>query len=160
MRHRARTGWPALPALAALALALALPLLAGCARQVAVTSPTPDAATAAVCARLLAELPVTLAGLDAREVTPQTRTTAAWGDPPIVLRCGVPAPAARTPTSVLASVDDVDWFAEELTAGALFTTDGRAVNVEVAVPDAYEPATVLGELGPAITTADPVAPGG
>lgn len=136
----------------------ALPVLlavSGCSREVAVTPPPHEATAAAVCARVAAALPTTLAGQDRREVTPDTGSTAAWGDPPIVLRCGVPVPAARTPTSLLTTVDDVDWFAEELTAGMLFTTDGRTVNVEVAVPDAYQPATVLVDLGPVLASVDP-----
>lgn len=121
------------------------------------TAPTPDASGAAVCAGLATALPGSLAGQTRRDVTPDAATTAAWGDPPIVLRCGVPVPADRSPTSLLTTVDGVDWFAEELTAGMLLTTDGREVQVEVAVPDAYEPATVLSELAPAVLAADPVS---
>lgn len=156
MSRRSIAAWPAPLTLSTLLVA-ALLSLGGCSRQVAVTAPTPDATTAAQCAAVTAALPGTLADEDARQVTPDTGTTAAWGDPPIVLRCGVPVPVARTPTSLLTTVDGVDWFAEPLTEGVLFTTDGRAVNVEVAVPEDYEPATVISELAPAILASDPVA---
>lgn len=159
MSRRPYAAWPA-PRLLSAVLTVALLSLGGCSRQVAVTAPTPDGATAAACAAVMAALPGVLAGEDAREVTPDTGSTAAWGDPPIVLRCGVPVPAARAPTSLLTTVDGVDWFAEPLTAGVLLTTDGRAVNVEVAVPEDYEPATVIGELAPAVLASDPVMPSG
>ncbi len=120
------------------------------------SAPTPDAASAEVCARVAAALPGTLAGAERRTVTPAAPTTAAWGDPPIVLRCGVPRPAALQPTSVLADVDGVSWFPEQLTAGSLFTTYGRQAYVEVAIPQDYQPATVLGELAAAVA-ADPRA---
>ena len=70
-----------------------------------------------------------------------------------------PAPTALTPTSQLLTVDGVDWLPEQLTAGYLFTTVGRQVNVEVAVPDAYTPeADVLVDLSPVIAKLDPVTP--
>ena len=95
-------------------------------------------------------LPRTVAGQDRRTTTPEG-LTAAWGDPPIVLRCGVPRPAALMPTSQLVTVDGVDWFAEPLSNGYLFTTYGRAAYVEVAVPSAYQPpAAVLTELAAAV----------
>ncbi len=56
-----------------------------------------------------------------------------------MLRCGVATPAALTPTSQLLTVDGVDWLPEELSAGYLFTTVGRSLNVEVSVPGAYSP---------------------
>ena len=56
-----------------------------------------------------------------------------------MLRCGVGVPAALTPTAELVTVDGVDWLPEPLTAGYLFSTVGRVVVVEVAVPDTYAP---------------------
>jgi hypothetical protein len=135
-------------------------LLAGCTRDVAVTPPATSAATTEVCTALAAALPASIAGTERRTVTPATATTAAWGDPPIVLRCGVAQPAAFLPTSLVTTVDGVEWFAEQLTAGTLFTATGRTAYVEVAIPEAYEPAAVLTGLAQAVESADPLTPAG
>ncbi len=75
-----------------------------------------------------------------------------------MLRCGVGVPAALTPTSQLLTVDGVDWLPEKLTAGYLFTTVGRSVNVEVSVPSAYSPeADALADLSPAVAAAIPAS---
>jgi len=98
-----------------------------------------------------AQLPDTLADQSPRETDPTGPLVAAYGDPPIVLRCGVDQPAALERTSQLVTVNGVDWFAEPLTNGYLFTTVGRVADVEVAVPSDYAPeANPLAELSAAI----------
>jgi hypothetical protein len=87
----------------------------------------------------MAALPSELLEQSARETEPDSDVTAAWGEPAITVRCGVADPAALSPTSKLLTVNGVDWFPEELTEGYLFTTQERQVNVEVTVPDDYEP---------------------
>lgn len=147
------------PHLAARAVALvgglAL-LVAGCSRAVAVTPPTPDPTVAAACAKLAAALPAIVAGQDRRDTTPDSTLTASWGDPPIVLRCGVGRPAGLTQTTQVTSVNGVDWFPQQRTAGYVFTTSGRVAYVEVAVPADYgSQAGGLPDLGAAITAAIP-----
>lgn len=136
-------------------------LLAGCSSALSVTPPPqPAADVAAVCAALQHELPTTVAGQSQRETTPASELTAAWGDPPIVLRCGVSAPAGLTPTSEVTNVNGVDWYPEPLTAGYRFTTTGRRAYVQVDVPSQYaSQAGGLTQIGPAILAADPPAPG-
>ena len=68
--------------------------------------------TPAACAALAAELPKRLAGQDRRTTEPDSPSTAAWGDPPISLRCGVDRPAAYQPTSELVAIDTIDWLPE------------------------------------------------
>lgn len=137
-------------------------LLSACSSQLSVTPPPqPGADVAAVCASLQHTLPTTVAGQSARETTPTSALTAAWGDPPIVLRCGVPAPAGLTPTSQVTSVNGVDWYPEQLTAGYRFTATGRTAYVEVTVPSQYaSQAGGLTQIGPAVLAADPVTPTG
>jgi hypothetical protein len=97
-----------------------------------------------------------------RPTEPDSIFTSAWGNPPITLRCGVTTPSALTPTSLLATINGIDWLPEQRSAGYVFTTVGRAVNVEVAVPDAFTPETdVLVDLGRSITAHVPAdnAPG-
>jgi hypothetical protein len=136
-------------------------LCAGCARTVAVAppEPAPDAGTAATCASFTAALPDVLetAG-DRRDASPDSPLTAAYGDPPVAIRCGVPRPPALTPTSLLVTVDGVDWLPEELTDGWLLTTVGRAANVELTVPAARGPApSIAADLSATIEATLPAA---
>ncbi len=115
--------------------------LTACSRGVSVTvpSPAPEGAAAYACAELKGRLPALILGKPTTATTPTSTYTSAWGDPTIVLRCGVAMPAALTATSQLLSVNGVDWLPEPLERGYLFTTVGRAPVIEVSVPDAYQP---------------------
>jgi hypothetical protein len=137
-------------------------LLSGCAASLEVTPPAPSSpAVARICDALQAALPATVAGQSRRDTSPSSALTAAWGDPPIVLRCGVPRPAALTATSQVTEINGVDWFAEPLADGYLFTTSGRTAYVEVTVPSAYaSQAGGLTQIGPAVLATDPKTPAG
>ena len=88
---------------------------------------------------------------------PVSDLTAAWGDPPIVLRCGVDRPAAYEPTSVLGTYDGVDWLPVEADDGYVFYATDRVAWIEVAVPSAYAPeVNPLIDLAPAITASVPI----
>ncbi|MCW2542964.1 MAG: hypothetical protein JWM40_516, partial [Frankiales bacterium] len=146
-RHHAHPHVPRRPPLALLLLAL----LTGCSDSTpaAVPIPTPSAAASAGCADLIARLPHELPqGLKQRATVPPSTTTTAWGDPPIVLRCGVPAGL---------EVDDpysfnaVRWAMHDVGAARRWTTKGLTPNVEVVVPDAYSSqAELLGSLAQAL----------
>jgi hypothetical protein len=115
-----------------------------------------DGTTASICAELSSQLPDRVAGQQTRPTEPGSPLTAAWGTPAIILRCGVPRPESLNRTSQLISVNDVDWFAEELTGGYVFTTYGREVFVEVTVPDDYAPEVgPVTEISAAVTSAVP-----
>ncbi|TDD95609.1 DUF3515 domain-containing protein [Jiangella asiatica] len=135
-------------------------LLAGCGfGAVDVTPYEPEPGSADVCAALLDELPETVDDAIRRDVSPESDTAAAWGQPAIVLRCGVPMPAAYRPDAQLYDVDGVGWLAEEGDGGTFFTAADREVLVEVSVPDDYAPeAGVLSELAPAILATVPERP--
>lgn len=123
----------------------------------ALEQPAPDPASAAVCAALVPALPPTVAGQPARDVAGPEELVAAWGTPPVTLRCGVAQPAALQPTSQCFEVEGVGWFAEPVAEGYLFTTIGRTAFVEVGVPSRYAPeADVLVELAAAVSAHDPV----
>ncbi len=84
--------------------------------------------------------------------TGRSQYAAAWGDPRIVLRCGVPTPAGYEKTSEMVVVNGVSWFAQEQTAGYLFTAVGRSPVVEVYVPDTHQPQiNPLVDLAPAMS---------
>jgi Protein of unknown function (DUF3515) len=136
--------------------------LTACSRGLAVAppSPLPTGAAGYACAALHGQLPDEVDGQTTVAVTPQSPWTAAWGSPPIVLRCGVPTPAALVPTSQLVVVDGVSWLPEKVEDGYRFTTVDRVVNVEVSVPSAYSPeADALADLSPTIATLDPSSTG-
>ncbi|MGH8867564.1 MAG: DUF3515 domain-containing protein [Actinomycetes bacterium] len=119
----------------------ALALASGCsAGPVEVDPPQPTGDAARACTRLIRSLPQELDGERQRDTKPASEYTAAWGDPPVVLRCGVPRPAGLQPTSTLFSVNRVDWFPVEHDDGsATFTTTDRVADVELAVPEDQQP---------------------
>jgi hypothetical protein len=131
---------------AALVVALGLLAGSGCAGPVALPEPQPDASARAVCTSLLAALPDQVLESTRRPTDPGV-LTAAWGDPPITLRCGVAAPPGLTASSECLEVNGVGWFDEPAEGGVLFTTVGRAVFVEVGA---------LVDLADAVTAHDPV----
>jgi hypothetical protein len=90
------------------------------------------------CKGLLSDLPPSVAAQPRRMVEDQL--AGAWGDPPIVLRCGVEKPASLKPTSQCHEVNGVGWLAERESDGWLFTTIGRKLYVSLEVPSDYEPA--------------------
>jgi hypothetical protein len=79
-------------------------------------------------------LPEQVDGRDRRDTEPASDRTAAWGNPALVLRCGVPRPAGLSPTSEVIEVNGVGWFLAERKAAYVFTTVGRRTYVEVRVP--------------------------
>ena len=99
----------------------------------------------AVCGDLFAELPSRVLGGERRDVTPYG-AGAAWGDPPVTLRCGTTEAQGMSPSMQCQVVDDVGWYAEELESGYRFTTIGRQTYVEVVVPEAAGSDAAAGAL--------------
>lgn len=96
---------------------------------------------------MIAALPGTVADQQRRDVS--SAGAAAWGDPPITLRCGVDLPAAYTPTSRLIDADGVAWLSESVDGGSRFTSVRTSPRIEVSVPSAQEPASAaLVDLAP------------
>jgi hypothetical protein len=112
---------------------------------------TPPSGESPGCAQLRRQLPQRLDGQQRRRTQPNSPSTDAWGDPAIVLRCGVPRPAAYRQTSELIGINGVDWLPEPVVGGYRFTTVGRAANVEVSVPSVYSP-----EVDPLVDLAAPI----
>ena len=105
------------------------------------------------CTELGAILPVSLGGTLLRDTRPSSPGTKAWGDPAIVLRCGVAPPKSYSAASQLLTVNDVNWYPEELEAGVRFTSMETSELVEVSIPMAYEStADILTELSSAISS--------
>ncbi len=104
------------------------------------------------CEKLVHALPDKVLDLDQRRTVPDSLITAAWGDPPIELTCGVAPPAElATAQSQCFEVNGVGWFAQPAENGVVFTTIGRELYVELAVPDDYAPeANALTDVSAAV----------
>jgi hypothetical protein len=105
-------------------------------------------------------VPPTVDGRAKVPASPASELTAAWGDPAVVLRCGVAKPRSLRPTSELIEVNSVRWFLQETHNAYIFTTYGRVAFVEVRVPKSVprEKATAsLVDLAPALKTSVPTA---
>ena len=145
----------------ALAALVALGVAGGCATEVGVRPPAASGAAAKLCGALHTRLPAKLHGDERRTVTPESDLTAAWGDPALALRCGVPRPSALRPTSQLADINGLSWLPQPEGAPTTFTLLGRDAYVEVTVPRTVKlPGEVLSELSPVLKSSLPKRPGG
>ncbi|NYH53656.1 hypothetical protein HNR06_003245 [Nocardiopsis arvandica] len=144
---------------AVMAVALAA---TGCGAQtVRIDPPETDTATAGTCADLVAALPDTLLDAERARVRPESDLTAAWGDPPIGLRCGVARPAALAPDSYVEEVNGVTWLPQPQDAPTLYTAVGREAYVELTVPSAHgSPAAALSTVSDLVTEHVPPLPEG
>lgn len=109
---------------------------------ISLAPPSESAATAASCTKVLDALPVTLQDLAPRAVRSSSPFVVAWGEPAVVLRCGVGRPAALLPGSDALLFQagqplSVYWLPVNQPTQNIFTTVDRAVFIEVTVPARY-----------------------
>ncbi len=115
-------------------------VLAGCSSAVEVG--IPEDADHAACTAASTQWPDTVKGeLERTETDPEDPAAAAWGDPAVIARCGMP-PLSPTENQCI-SVDGVDWVADELDDGTRLTTFGRDPAIEVIVPEEHTPAPLI-----------------
>lgn len=134
-------------------LLLLMPL-AGCGSTLSVDEYPMAPHTRVDCKGLFADRPSTVGGQKDRLV--KGGNASAWGDPSIILRCGVDKPATLGPASRCDLVAGVGWFSETTSDGYLFTTIGRDFYVSVEVPHDYSPeADALVDLADSIGRHDP-----
>jgi hypothetical protein len=124
---------------------------------VEVHAPALQGADARTCRSFVDALPATLDGQASRAVTPASAPAAAWGNPAIVVTCGVAQPADFTDTSTCVQVNGVGWFvpdsvllSSDNTKDVTFTAVGYRPRVQVFLPGDYRPegfATVTAVLG-------------
>jgi hypothetical protein len=155
-RHRHRTVF-GLPA-----LAVVLTTAAGCSSaddSARAAVPGPGAKVTKLCRNLDKVLPSKVDGQDRRDPEPASALTAGWGDPAIILRCGVERPAKMNdPEADGVEVDGVGWLLQKQDDGSFrFTTTLRKAYVEVSIPkdrtgDGMAP---LVDLAPAVKKAIP-----
>ncbi|WP_151525137.1 DUF3515 family protein [Serinicoccus kebangsaanensis] len=120
----------------AAATAVALLALAGCGERPVRAVPF-DASDSLVCQEVAQVWPESVGPYEPRVTAVQSDGVAAWGDPPIVARCGKAAPGPTTDPCI--DVAGVDWVATVLDdGGTMFTTYGREPALEVLVPADYD----------------------
>jgi hypothetical protein len=119
---------------------------------------TPDLTgdAARTCRALLEALPATVDGQPRRQVDPEGAYAAAWGDPAIVLRCGVRQHPEFDDFATCQETNGVGWFVpEDQISGEpgpiTMTTIGREHTVEVRLPETrWPPANTMVDLAEAI----------
>jgi uncharacterized protein DUF3515 len=117
---------------------------------------TPEAD--ANCPALMGALPLELAGEPSRPVQSDSPYAYAWGEPPVVLVCGVDRPAALEPTSPLIQVNAVNWLVDTSDPDRIvWTAVDRPVHVQVTVSADTDSAPVTA-LGPVINDTLPAQP--
>jgi Protein of unknown function (DUF3515) len=99
----------------------------------------PDAGSAA-CASLIDALPAELTSgatvLRRRPIAePAPPATVAWGENPVVLRCGLTRPPELTPTAELRLISGVNWLPVQGDRATTWYLVDRAVYVALTVPD-------------------------
>jgi hypothetical protein len=118
--------------------------------------PSTGAATVSACARVISALPLTLAGQDVRRTVsdPPSGAIQAWGDPAIVLRCGVARPKSLYPGSAT-EFQDASTVNYDVTGDGdanVWTSVDRAVYIAVTIPSKYQGADVMPIVSHAIAT--------
>ncbi|KQY63794.1 MULTISPECIES: DUF3515 family protein [unclassified Nocardioides] len=122
----------------------ALLLVSGCSGAVEIDSPDVDDATRATCESFLDALPDTLSGESSVDVEPDDALGRAWGDPPIVVTCGVDKAEGFNKFSACWEANGVGFYApdDQLTdpaADMVLTTIGFTPRVEIRVPGELRP---------------------
>ncbi|WP_051735358.1 DUF3515 domain-containing protein [Streptomyces sp. NRRL B-3229] len=119
---------------------LTLITIAGCSSaddgtRAAVPSPGTDVTE--LCENLDKALPSKVDGQDRRDPEPASALTAGWGDPAIILRCGVQRPSKMDdPEADGVEANGVGWLLEKQEDGSFrFTTTLRKAYVEVTIPE-------------------------
>jgi hypothetical protein len=129
--------------------------------EVPVPPVTPEADAA--CPAFMTDLPIELAGEQSRRVRSDTPYAYAWGEPPVVLRCGVDRPAAFARDSALYDLNGVSWFVDDSDPDQyVWTAVDRPVYVELTVPVTLDSAAAIA-LSPLIAATMPAQepqPGG
>jgi hypothetical protein len=121
-------------------------ILLAAALVVASCSSAPDPAARAAdpaCTRALAAAPATVLG---KSRTPlDVRGALGWGDPQIVLRCGLPGLEPTTKTCL--DVNGQGWVVGDADADpVVFTLYGHDPTVDVSVPTSYGRSSASGAL--------------
>jgi hypothetical protein len=120
-----------------------------------VDTTTPSAQADASCPALVQELPLMIAEEEARKVRSTSPYVRAWGNPPVVLICGVDRPSRFVVGASLILINGVQWFVDTSDPKTVvWTAVDRPVYVQVRVPASTDSASVT-ELTTHITATLP-----
>ena len=118
---------------------------------------TPEAD--ASCPAVMSGLPLELTGEQSRRVQSDSPFAYAWGDPPIVLVCGVDRPAGFVVGTSAIQINGVQWYVDTTDPDTtVWTTVDRPVYVQVRLPASVDsaPVTALSTpIGQALPYRDP-----
>ena len=102
---------------------------------------TPEAD--ASCPAVMSGLPLDLQAEPSRKVQSDSPFAYAWGEPPVVLVCGVQRPAGYVAGASAIQINGVQWFVDISDPGkTVWTTVDRPVYVEVTLPPSVDSAPV------------------
>jgi hypothetical protein len=102
---------------------------------------TPEAD--ASCPALMSTLPLELAGQPSRRVQSDSPYAYAWGDPPVVLICGVDRPAGYVAGASAIQINGVQWYVDTGDPDTtVWTTIDRTVYVQISLPASVDSAPV------------------
>lgn len=133
--------------------------LSGCSSSVEVAAPALQGEELAACEALVADLPDEFFEQERREVKGATTTSAAWGDPAVVLECGARAPQEFDAFSRCSEVDGVGWFMPDSALKnsektLVITAQSHRPRLSVTIPAEFRqkaPDTQLKVLGALVT---------
>ena len=127
-------------------------LLTACGKE-PVTIPTLrlTAADQARCQRVTDALPDHVADQGKRKTQPAEALGGAWGDPAIIVQCGVPVPADFTKASGCQEADGVGWFVpdsqvNDQSSDVVMSTAGYRPVLQVTIPASYRPSGVAAAM--------------
>ncbi|MEV7195135.1 DUF3515 domain-containing protein [Streptomyces sp. NPDC093510] len=134
LRRRCLTGT------SALALLITTAACSSSDDEASVVVPSPAAKAAGLCRDLHGQLPEKVEGLERTDPGPKSELTAGWGDPAIILRCGVKRPPEMIDPAYAKKnsvrVNGVAWLLQKRDDGSYtFTTGARLAYVEVTLPE-------------------------
>ena len=102
---------------------------------------TPEAD--ASCPAVMSGLPLDLQGEPSRQVRSDSPFAYAWGEPPVVLVCGVDRPAGFTVGVSAIQINGVQWYVDTSDPDStVWTTVDRPVHVQVTLPASVDSAPV------------------
>jgi len=114
------------------------------------------------CAALTAALPDQLGDLPRRELVqgddPQLAGVAAWGEPAVIVRCGLPTPQELTCSASIQQVDQVAWLPLAGTGATTYLAVDRSVRVALTIPESETSTGPWQELSKIIAATLPVRP--
>lgn len=145
---------------------------AGALPPVTASAPPHAAAEAGPCGQVLSQLPIDIGTLDQRVVhtRPDSPFVVAWGEPAVVLACGVDRPKALHPGSSEQVFDAGDlagpyYMVSSAGDANVYTIIDRAPYISITIPAKYQAATLLptlvgavGKALPAVCTTDNTTP--